>query len=213
MWRISNVNDRIQKVKSKLLELGYVDNEWLTKYLEMLETNLSTTRDRKSTQAHHAIPVNSYWLSDEPYDRQAALKLSRADDFNFEVHLLYKDHLLIHSYLTLCTDLENVQQRYEAQADLRKRNGRALETNSIPQPKLKKTLPKRITRNEVCHQNAIKRKELRQHITTLHENYVSLCSKFPSMHYAKKDIKVQEARYQWKQAVNEYNNFYLNLNN
>lgn len=122
MWRISNVNDKIQKVKSKLLELGYIDNEWLTKYLEMLEANLSTKRDRKSTQEHHAIPVNSYWTSDEPYNRNEALKISKLDDANFSVHLLYKDHLIIHSYLTLCTNLDSIQKRYEAQADLRKRN-------------------------------------------------------------------------------------------
>ena len=122
MWRISNVNDKIQRVKSKLLELGYLDNEWLYKYLEMLEVNLSTVRNRKSTQAHHAIPVNSYWTSDEPYNRKEAEKLSRLDESNFEVHLLYKDHLLIHSYLTMCTNLDRVQQRYEIQSELRKRN-------------------------------------------------------------------------------------------
>ena len=116
------MNDRIQTVKNKLLELGYIDNEWLDKYLEMLEANLSRPRDRKRTQAHHAIPVNSYWTSTEPYNRQEALKLSRLDTTNFEVHLLYRDHLLIHSYLTMCTDLDAVQTRYEAQADLRKVN-------------------------------------------------------------------------------------------
>lgn len=116
------MNDRIQKVKSKLLALGYIDNEWLAKYLEMLEANLYTIKNSESTQAHHAIPVNSYWTSDEPYDRKEAIKLARLDDINFEVNLLYKDHLLIHSYLTLCTDLEKLQYRYEAQADLRKHN-------------------------------------------------------------------------------------------
>ena len=116
------MNDRIQKVKSKLLELGYIDNEWLDKYLEMLEANLSNKRDRQRTQEHHAIPVNSYWTSDEPYNRQEALKLSRLDETNFSVNLLYKDHLIVHSYLTLCTDLDSVQRRYEAQAALRKRN-------------------------------------------------------------------------------------------
>lgn len=116
------MNDKIQKVKSKLLELGYIDNEWLDKYLKMLEANLNTTRDRKSTQAHHAIPVKSYWMSDDPYSRKEAEKLSRADKTNFKVHLLYKDHLLIHSYLTFCTDLKTIQKRYEAQATLRRRN-------------------------------------------------------------------------------------------
>jgi hypothetical protein len=116
------VNDKIQKVKTKLLELGYIDNEWLVKYLEMLEANLNTQMDRKSTQAHHAIPVNSYWTYDEPYDRKEALKLSRRDFDNFEVNLLFKDHLLIHSYLTMCTDLMRSQQRYESQAELRRQN-------------------------------------------------------------------------------------------
>lgn len=60
MWRISNVNDKIQKAKSKLLELGYLDNEWLDKYLELLEVNLKTLRERGRTQEHHAVPINSY---------------------------------------------------------------------------------------------------------------------------------------------------------
>ena len=114
----------LTKVKARLIELGYVDNEWLDKYLEIIEANLETKEDRTATQAHHAIPVNAYWTSTEPYKRNEALKLARADKVNFEVHLLYKDHLLIHSYLTLCTNLEAVQQRYESQADLRKRNSK-----------------------------------------------------------------------------------------
>ena len=114
----------LTKVKARLIELGYIDNEWLDKYLEVIEANLETKEDRTATQAHHAIPVNAYWTSTEPYKRNEALKLARADKINFEVHLLYKDHLLIHSYLTLCTNLEAVQQRYESQADLRKRNSK-----------------------------------------------------------------------------------------
>ena len=116
------MNEKIQKVKTKLLKLGFIDNEWLDKYLEILSDNLNTPMVRRSTQAHHAIPVNSYWASDEPYDRRAAQKLAAADVDNFKVNLLYKDHLRIHSYLTLCTDLDKVQQRYEAQANLRKQN-------------------------------------------------------------------------------------------
>ena len=60
MWRISNVNDKIQKTKSKLLELDYLENEWLDKYLELIEVNLKTPRDRRRTQEHHVIPINSY---------------------------------------------------------------------------------------------------------------------------------------------------------
>ena len=121
MWRILSVNTKVLKVKNKLLELGYIDNKWLNKYLEILETNLSTPRNQKTAQAHHAIPVSAYWHFDEPYNRKEALKLANTDNNNFKVNLIYKDHLLIHSYLTMCTDLNEVQRRYEAQADLRKR--------------------------------------------------------------------------------------------
>ena len=126
MWRNVKMKKDLTKVKTRLIELGYIDNEWLDKYLEIIEANLETKRNRTSTQAHHAIPVNDYWTSTEPYNRNEALKLARADKTNFEVHLLYKDHLLIHGYLTLCTDLDKVQQKYEAQADLRKKNSKIL---------------------------------------------------------------------------------------
>ena len=136
------------KVKIKLIELGYLDNEWLAKYLEIIEANLDTKRNRKSTQAHHAIPVNSYWTSDEPYNRAEALKLARADKINFEVHLLYKDHLIAHSYLTLCTDLDIVQLRYEAQADLRKINSaKASSVDSKAEYKIK--MPKKISEEQI----------------------------------------------------------------
>ena len=116
------MNKAVQKVKTKLLQLGYIDNEWLAKYLELLEDNLITPKEAGSTQEHHAIPVNSYWTFDMPYNRIESLKLARLDPVNFKVNLLYKDHLVIHSYLTLCTNLEKVQQQYEAQSELRKRN-------------------------------------------------------------------------------------------
>lgn len=116
------MNDRILKVKSKLLELGYINNEWLDKYLEMLELNLGSHLIRGKTQEHHAIPTNSYWVDDGPRDTAGTRKLADADNINFKVHLLYKDHLKIHSYLTLCTDLDKAQERYESQAEMRKRN-------------------------------------------------------------------------------------------
>ena len=113
------MDKKIQQVKYRLLELGFLDNEWLEKYLEILASNLTTLRDKRSTQAHHAIPVNAYWKSNESYNRAEALKLAEQDPTNFVVNLLYKDHLLIHSFLTLCTDLSAVQTRYETQANLR----------------------------------------------------------------------------------------------
>jgi hypothetical protein len=113
---------KIQNAKTKLLELGFIDNEWLEKYLELVKLNCTNRRITGKTQEHHAIPVNSYWTSIKPYKRAEALKLAESDKNNFKIHLLYKDHLLAHSYLTLCTNLDCIQARYEAQADLRKHN-------------------------------------------------------------------------------------------
>ena len=88
----------------------------------MLEANIETPIERGRTQEHHAIPVSDYWTFSMPYDRKVATKLAHLDETNFKVNLLYKDHLVIHSYLTLCTDLDKVQQQYDDQAALRKRN-------------------------------------------------------------------------------------------
>lgn len=130
----------LNKVKAKLIELGFLDNEYLDKYIALIGANLETKRDRKRTQAHHAIPVNTYWTSSEPYKRTEALKLAKADSVNFEVHLLYKDHLIIHSYLTLCTDLDKLQEKYESQADLRKQNSQIGVAATNQKKKLKQPL-------------------------------------------------------------------------
>jgi hypothetical protein len=50
--------------------------------------------------------------------------LARADKINFSVNLTYSNHLLAHAYLTLCTNLDDVQKHYQAQAALRKQNSK-----------------------------------------------------------------------------------------
>lgn len=35
------------------------------------------------------------------------------------INLLYKDHLLAHAYLTLCSDLVSLQRHYDAQARIK----------------------------------------------------------------------------------------------
>ena len=196
------MNDRILRVKSKLIERGYLDNEWLDKYVSMLEENLSTIKSCKSTQLHHAIPINSYWVSDEPYNRREALKLSRSDPDNFEVSLLYKDHLLIHSYLTLCTNLDEVQRRYEAQADIRKNN--SVIGSSVSASRAKRKKAKRPTQaiNTIYHENAKKKRELKQKIDKAHELYREILTR-----YGKDSSLAIEARQIWKQAISDHKNF------
>lgn len=148
----------LDEVKAKLIKLGFLDNEYLDKYIEVLKANLETTRNRKSTQAHHAIPVNTYWTSNEPYKRTVAAKLAKADPINFEVHLLYKDHLIIHSYLTLCTDLDKVQEKYELQANLRKRNSQ-IGVDATNQKRISKHFETSLIRSE-AHRSADRQKSL-----------------------------------------------------
>ena len=61
-------------------------------------------------------------LTNAKKDHLKAVKIADKDPINIKVNLLYKDHLLVHSYLTLCLNLEQEQAKYEAQADKRKQN-------------------------------------------------------------------------------------------
>lgn len=83
-----------QEIKIKLLATNYfIDNEYLDKYCELIELNKDTKRERPKTQSHHIIPVSYFKLSELPIDNS---KENR-------VNLLYKDHILAHYYLCLCT--------------------------------------------------------------------------------------------------------------
>ena len=44
----------LSKVKARLLELGFLDNEYLDKYIEVLEANLETNRNRIWTEESRA---------------------------------------------------------------------------------------------------------------------------------------------------------------
>ena len=145
----------LTRVKARLIELGYIDNEWLDKYLEIIEANLETKANKANTQAHHAIPVNAYWTSNEPYNRIEALKLARKDYANFVVNLLYKDHLIIHSYLTLCTNLDEAQIRYEAQAELRKQNSTVARAAVTTNGSYGKTYVYKIVEDKIINQTAL----------------------------------------------------------
>ena len=41
----------LTKVKARLIELGYIDNKWLDKYLEIIEANLEAVQQRYESQA------------------------------------------------------------------------------------------------------------------------------------------------------------------
>ena len=110
-----------EDAKRNLVNLGYLDNEYLDKYLEIIYNNLETPKS-VHTQKHHILPVKNYDEESLVYNRLTAVKKANEDKQNFLVNLLYKDHLTAHAYLTLCTNLDLAQAKYDRQADIRKRN-------------------------------------------------------------------------------------------
>lgn len=84
----------MNKTKQFLLESGTVlENEYLDKYVNLIELNRHRNYERYKTNKHHIIP-KSYF------------KKNKLDVDNSElnvVNLLYKDHALAHYYFALCT--------------------------------------------------------------------------------------------------------------
>ena len=79
-------------LKNKLLSLDvFLDNEYLDKYIELVESNFYTKRETKKTQSHHIIPKCYFTLNSLDIDETPQNK----------VNLLYKDHVLAHCYIVL----------------------------------------------------------------------------------------------------------------
>ena len=82
------------RLKEKLLSLDLVvDNEYLDKYCELIESNRDTKREKFKTQRHHIIPRYYYKYN----------KLEVDNSKENIVNLLYKDHILAHYYLCMCS--------------------------------------------------------------------------------------------------------------
>lgn len=82
----------MSKLKQLLLSTGeFVDNEYLTLYVELIENNFYTKKESKKTQQHHIIPKCYFTIRNMPVDNSPQNK----------VNLLYKDHVLAHCYIAL----------------------------------------------------------------------------------------------------------------
>ena len=81
-------------LKSKLAQLdGFIDNEHLNKYTQLVERNRRTSRFGANINAHHIIPRSWFKMKKLPVDNS----LSNI------VNLTYRNHVLAHYYLCLCT--------------------------------------------------------------------------------------------------------------
>lgn len=84
----------IQELKEKLLATEYfINNEYLNKYCELVKQNEFTEKQENKTNNHHILPKSYFKMLKIPIDNSPK---------NL-VNLLYKDHILAHYYLCLCT--------------------------------------------------------------------------------------------------------------
>lgn len=83
-----------KELKSRLLETGiFIDNEWFTKYIDLIIENKETEPIKYKTQNHHIIPKCYYKDRNIPVD-------NTEDNL---VNLLLQNHLLAHCYMVLCS--------------------------------------------------------------------------------------------------------------
>lgn len=79
--------------KTLLSKYGFIDNEFIDKYSRLIERNRRTIRTPRITNCHHILPKSWFKLNHLPVDNtQCNL-----------VNLSYRDHVLAHYYLCLCT--------------------------------------------------------------------------------------------------------------
>ena len=81
-------------IKNRLLELNLViDNSYLDKYISIIESNKNTVWCRGKTHTHHIVPRSYYTKKHIKIDESESNK----------VVLSYKDHILSHYYLAMCS--------------------------------------------------------------------------------------------------------------
>ena len=85
---------RIENLRLYLISLDVViDNEYLTKYCNLIISNMNQTSVPSKTQRHHIVPKYVYQHFGIDVD----------DSESNIVNLYYKDHLLAHYYLAMCS--------------------------------------------------------------------------------------------------------------
>lgn len=85
----------LKRVSDTLVTLnGFVDNEYLYKYAQLVERNFNTKQVPRKTNSHHIVPKVWFSLNGKDVDN---------DPTNL-VNLVYRDHILAHYYLCLCTE-------------------------------------------------------------------------------------------------------------
>lgn len=81
-------------LKEHILEHeGFLDNNYLDSYVRLIERNRRTVRKPGSTNMHHIVPRSWFRINKQPVN----------DSLPNLVNLTYRDHVLAHYFLCLCT--------------------------------------------------------------------------------------------------------------
>lgn len=81
-------------LKEKLLSLDiFKDNEWLDKYVNLIELNKTRVKEKFKTDLHHIVPRVYYTYNNLDIDNSE----------QNTINLLHKDHLYAHYYLAKCS--------------------------------------------------------------------------------------------------------------
>lgn len=82
------------QLKQKLLNTQLFQNcEALDKYVDLILLNLNQIYDSNTMQCHHVLPRSYFSIVHKELDNSS----------NNKINLLFKDHVLAHYYLALCT--------------------------------------------------------------------------------------------------------------
>ena len=72
---------------------GFIDNEYLKKYSILIEHNKRTPRRGGLTNSHHIVPKSWFKINNKEIN----------NSLTNLVNLMYREHVLAHYYLCLCT--------------------------------------------------------------------------------------------------------------
>lgn len=98
------MQDQYNELKKSLLKTGYfIANNYLDSYIQLCLKNIFTAKEKGKTNLHHTIPLAWYIKKYNLKNRKEAEPYAKNDESNLLINLLFKDHILAHYYLCLCS--------------------------------------------------------------------------------------------------------------
>lgn len=165
----------MSQLKDYLLDFGiFSENDYLGKYIDLIELNRDRCKEKYKTNKHHIIPQSYYKRHNIAVDNSN----------NNTVNLLYKDHILAHYYLCLCLSDNTLKwdSEYAIRYLLNNPNFKA-----SPEYEQERTLIESLDKYQLLHE------ELLQHIGDMHRGKTLSASTRQKMSKARKGIKLAES--------------------